>query len=180
MPASSGEPSELVGFVAQVTLILLAVAQALANIDLNTWAAYVNAILVYGVTHALVALVIIGIGFAVGNYVRDLINARQAEQAEEGVQWLGEFTRYAVLVFAFTMAVHQLGVAKTFVLLSFALLFGGLCVAMALAFGLGAKDVAGNIIRRRWEKLRKETAPTGGAGGSPSTGGSPSRTSSSG
>ena len=54
------------------------------------------------------------------------------------------------------MAVHQLGVAEDFVLISFGLLFGGLCLAMALAFGLGARELAGEIVRKRWQDLERE------------------------
>jgi hypothetical protein len=166
-----GHPSEVVGFAVQAAIVLLALAQALANLKLETWASYVDGFLIFSVTHAVVALVIVGVGFAIGNYVRDLINARQ-EAGTEGPQWLGEFARYAVLVFAFTMAVHQLGVAEDFVLLSFALLFGGLCLAMALAFGLGAREVASEIVRKRWTEAKKASG-TRPAGTTPPPSGSP-------
>jgi hypothetical protein len=157
-----GEPSEAVGFVVMATTILIAIAQALENLGLDTWAAYVDKVLSFAVSHVLVALLIVGVGFAIGNYVRDLINARQAGEGESGPQWLGEFVRYAVLVFAFTMAIHQLGVAEDFVLLSFALLFGSLCLAMGLAFGLGSREVAGDIVRRRWDRVRSRAPKAGG------------------
>jgi hypothetical protein len=160
------KPAGLVAFVVQVVVVLLAVAQALANLQLQTWASYVDAFLRFAVTRAAVAMVIVGVGFVIGNYVRDLIEARQrkerpvpdAPETEQEPVWLAEFTRYAVLVFAFTMAVHQLGVAEDFVLLSFALLFGGLCLAGALAFGLGSRDLAGEIVRERYRKAKQQSA----------------------
>jgi hypothetical protein len=161
------KPAGLVAFVVQVGVVLLAIAQALANLRLETWASYVDAFLRFAVTRAAVAMLIVGVGFMIGNYVRDLIEARQRKQrpvpdAPEGEQepvWLAEFSRYAVLVFAFTMAVHQLGVAEDFVLLSFALAFGGLCLAGALAFGLGSRDLAGEIVRERYRKAKQNTPP---------------------
>lgn len=157
-----GKPSGLVGFVVQIGVILLAVVQGLHNLQLDTWAGYVDAFLVFAVTRAMVAMVIVVVGFAIGNYVRDLIRARQAPDAGTDASttielkpvWIAEFARTAVLVFAFTMAVHQLGVAEDFVLVSFALLFGGLCLAAALAFGLGGRDVANEIVRERWNKVK--------------------------
>src|SRR5690606_18715926 len=159
------KPSGLVAFVVQVVIVLLAAAQALQNLELHTWAHYVDAFLRFAVTRAAVALLIVGIGFVIGNYVRDLIEARQRGErppVPEGVEppplepvWMAEFARYAVLVFAFTMAVHQLGVAEDFVLLSFALLFGALCLAGALAFGLGSRDLAGEIVRERYRKAKQ-------------------------
>lgn len=162
-----GTPSGLAGFVVQVAVILLALVQGLHNLQLGTWAGYVDALLVFAVTRAFAALVIVVLGFALGNYVRDLIRARQAPEVDGAgtaiefrPMWIAEFARSAVLVFAFTMAVQQLGVAQNFVLASFALLFGGLCLAAALAFGLGGREVAGEIVRERWNKANKPGSGT--------------------
>lgn len=153
-----GEPSELAGFAIQVAVVMLAAAQACENLQLATWAAYINLFLGYLLRHVLVAVAIVGVGQAIGGYVRDLIAAKAAEgeEAQSGTaRWVGEFARYAVLVFAFTMAVHQLGVAEDFVLMSFGLLFGALCLAAALAFGLGSRDVAGEIVRKRYQQIQQ-------------------------
>ncbi|MDC0669588.1 mechanosensitive ion channel [Nannocystis radixulma] len=173
-PERIGEPSELAGALVQIAVILLAVAQACQNLGLLTWAAYVDAFLAYLLRHVLVAMLIVGVGLGLGGLVRDLLAARAApgEARPLSARWLGEFARYTVLVFAFTMAVHQLGVAQDFVLMSFGLLFGALCLAAALAFGLGARDVAGDIVRRRYQQIepgapaapvpRQQSGPLGG------------------
>lgn len=164
-----GEPSELVGFAVQAAVVLLALAQACDNLQLDTWAHYVDGALGYLLKHVLVALVIVAVGVGIGNYVRTLVRARGAVDstgalvvADPQSRWLAEFARYAVLVLAFTMAVHQLEVAPEFVLLAFGLLFGGLCLAAALAFGLGARDVAGELVRRGVEQAQGQplTPPT--------------------
>jgi hypothetical protein len=155
-PDRLGEYSELVGYFVQIAVILLAIAQALDNLQLDMWSGYVNAFLEYTVKNVAVALLVVGIGFAIGNYVRDLIVARGG--AEEPPRWLGEFARYAVLVFAFTMAVRQLDVAEDFVLITFGLLFGSLCLAAALAFGLGGREVAAEVVKRRYEQARSRLA----------------------
>jgi hypothetical protein len=173
-PDRLGEFSEMIGLAVQVGVILLAVAQALDNLHLDTWAVYVNSLLSYVLKNVAVALGVVLVGFVIGGYVRDLIQSRQGE-TETG-RWLGEFARYAVLVFAFTMAVRQLEVAEDFVLMTFGLLFGALCLAMALAFGLGSREVAGDIVKRRYEAMRAQMGASivkPGAGGikSPLVGG---------
>jgi hypothetical protein len=163
-----GEFSELVAYGVQIAVIMLAVAQALDNLALDTWSVYVNTFLAYLFKNVTVALAVVLVGFVIGKYVRDLIVSRQGEN--EAGRWIGEFARYAVLVFAFTMAVRQLDVAEDFVLMTFGLLFGSLCLAIGLAFGLGGKDVAGDVVRRRYEQARaKLAAPSPGSRmGSPS------------
>ncbi|MEM6292563.1 MAG: mechanosensitive ion channel [Myxococcota bacterium] len=150
-----GEYSEALGFAVQVGVILLGVAQALATLQLATWSGYVNSFLGYIVKNVAVATLVVGVGFAIGNYVRDLIRARGDDEVGK---WMGEFARYAVLVFAFTMAVRQLDVAEDFVLMTFGLLFGALCLGAALAFGLGGREVAGDIVKRRYDEARRQMA----------------------
>lgn len=154
-PDHLDEYSEIVGLAVHVGIILLAVAQALDNMQLDTWSGYVNALLTYMVKNVAVAMIVVGIGFAIGNYVRDVIRSRrETGPNDETRAWLAEFARYAVLVFACTMAVRQLDVAEDFVLITFGLLFGALCLAAALAFGLGGREVAGDIVKRRYEAAR--------------------------
>ncbi len=145
--------AHLVGYTVQAAVVLVALAQALQNLELTRWSHYLHAFLSYAVTHIAVALLIVVAGIAIANYVRDVVIARRGSN-EGQLRWVAEFLRYAVLIFAFTMAVQQLDVAQGFVLLSFGLLFGALCLAFALAFGMGSRDVAGDIVRRRYERAR--------------------------
>jgi len=160
-----GEYSEVLGFAVQVGVILIGVAQALTTLQLVMWSDYVNSFLGYMIKNVAVATFVVGIGFAIGNYVRDLIRARGEDEVGK---WMGEFARYAVLVFAFTMAVRQLDVAEDFVLLTFGLLFGALCLGAALAFGLGGREVAGDIVKRRYNEARKQMSKREGAAAAPS------------
>ena len=152
-------PSELLAFVAQCAVILLAAAQALEAVQLRKWAGYLEAILTFGAERLAVAALLIVIGFGVGTSVREMILARRRAENEESMTWIAAAARWGVLVFAFTIAIHQLGVAEQFVRTGFVLLFGGLCLALALAFGLGARDVAGEIVRRQVERTRATPRP---------------------
>jgi hypothetical protein len=158
-----GEPAELVGFIVQAGIVLVAVAQALAHLELHTWAGYVDAFLTFLVQRAAVALLVVAVGFAVGNWVRDAVRARRGTAAD-APEWVAELARWTVLVFAFTMAVAQLGVAEDFVLLAFGLTFGALCLAVALAFGLGSREVAAKIVEQRWAAMRATSGGPGGPG----------------
>lgn len=157
-PDHLDEYSEMVGLAVQLCVVALALAQAFANLGFETWSGYVDALLGYLVKNVAVALLVVGVGLAIGNYVRDVVRSRRGD--EDTGRWLGELARYAVLVVAFTMAVRQLEVAEDFVLMTFGLSFGALCLGTALAFGLGGREVAGDVVRRRYEQAKaKMTAP---------------------
>jgi hypothetical protein len=176
------EPSEFVGLLVMVAVIMLAAAQAFDTLGFATWSAHLNVVLEYILKNASIAVLILAVGFAIGNYVRDLIAGANKEESRV---WVGAIARYAVLVFAFTMAVHQLNIARDFVLIAFGLLFGALCLALALAFGMGSRGVAEQIVTRQYQKVREQfgddadaksaTPPAGAPPAAPSIGGFPPR-----
>jgi len=54
------------------------------------------------------------------------------------------------------MALQELGVASEIVTTAFALLFGAIALALALAFGLGNRDLAAEITREWYNRYKAE------------------------
>ncbi|MBU0999560.1 hypothetical protein KKG24_04675, partial [Patescibacteria group bacterium] len=65
---------------------------------------------------------------------------------------VASIVRYAVIIFTFLAALVQLGIAGSLINTLFIGVVGFLAIAGGLAFGLGGKDVAQEIL----EKIRKE------------------------
>jgi hypothetical protein len=128
--------------------MLLAAQQAFHAAGLTVWAGYVSGLLAFGFQKLAVAGLIVLVGFAVANLARKQILARQLGGAE-AASWMAAVIRIFVLVFAITMAIQHVGVADRFVTLAFGFAFGGLCLALALAFGLGGREITSEMLRRR-------------------------------
>ena len=60
-------------------------------------------------------------------------------------------SRWAIIIFAATIALEELGIAPLLVTTTFNIILGGVCLALALAFGIGGKDAAARYL----EELRK-------------------------
>jgi hypothetical protein len=161
------EPSAALGLIAQTAILLIAVAQAFEHLGLDLWARYVNELLEYGLTHVLVAALVAALGYGLANYIETAVKAR-AEHPNDPNIWLGTLAKYAILVFSFTAALRHLEIAEDFVLIAFGLVFGSLCLAMALAFGLGSREVAGDIVRKQYERALLSPPPTSSGPGGPS------------
>ncbi len=56
-------------------------------------------------------------------------------------QTIGKFAQVAVIIFAVAAALEQLNIAPTIVNNAFIILFGAVALGLALAFGLGCKDM---------------------------------------
>ncbi len=96
------------------------------------------------------AIVIIILGMIVGEFVRGLIVASAGGVA--GVPTLAKIAKGAVVLIAVFMALQQVGVAEEIVTSAFTLIVGAVALAVGLAFGLGNRELAGEITRRWYEQ----------------------------
>jgi hypothetical protein len=67
--------------------------------------------------------------------------------------------KWVVLVVAASMALEELSIGRQILVLAFAILFGGVVLAAALAIGLGARDAAGRLIERQFQHSGKKEQP---------------------
>ena len=102
------------------------------------------------------AVLILLVGWLVANFLSQglLIAAVNAGLPE--ARLLARAVHWGVLLFAIATALTQLGIGKEMVLVAFGITFGGLVFALALAFGLGGRNVARELLERR---LRREGPP---------------------
>lgn len=102
------------------------------------------------------ACLILVVGWLVANFVSQglLIAAVNAGLPE--ARLLARAAHWAVLLFAVATALTHMGIGKEMVLVAFGITFGGLVFALALAFGLGGRHMARDLLARR---LRREAPP---------------------
>ncbi len=109
------------------------------------------------------AIVIVILGMIVGEFVRSLILASAGGVA--GVPTVAKIAKGAVIVIAIFMALQQVGVAEEIVTAAFTLILGAVALAVGLAFGLGNRELAGEITRRWYEEgQRRDRRRTDRAG----------------
>ncbi|MCC5613887.1 mechanosensitive ion channel [Nostoc sp. CHAB 5836] len=136
-PISTRTPSEIAGIVALVGIMLFATVAAVNILNIPALTALVSGIvIIFG--RILAGLVIFAIGLFLANLAFNIITSSGDRQA----QILGQVARIAIIALVSAMALQQIGVASDIVNLAFGLLLGAIAVAIALAFGLGGRDIA--------------------------------------
>ncbi len=100
------------------------------------------------------AIVIVIVGIVLGDFVGGLIKASAG--AIHGGPTLSRFGKAGVVMIAIFMALQELGVATDIVTLAFAIFFGAIALASALAFGLGNRELAGEVTRIWYERYKAE------------------------
>jgi len=135
-------PSEVVGIITLVAIVLFGAITATEILNFTGLTEIVRAVLRIG-ARVLSGLVVFGIGLYLANLAFRLVNAMGTGQAKV----LAQAARIAILIFVGAMALQQMGVAPDIVNLAFGLLLGAIAVAIAIAFGLGGRDVAADQLR---------------------------------
>ncbi|MGK7931122.1 MAG: mechanosensitive ion channel [Microcystaceae cyanobacterium] len=135
-------PSQIAGIVVLVAIMLIATLTAVDILQITSLKTVVGVILAIA-GQVFVGLLVFAIGLYLSNLAYNLIASSNTRQSK----FLGYTARIAILVLVSAMALQQMGIAPNIVNLAFGLLVGGISVAIALAFGLGGRDVAGEQLR---------------------------------
>jgi hypothetical protein len=110
--------------------------------------------LVSYIPSVIAAIVIVIVGIVLGGFVGGIIMASAG--GLHGGPTLARVGRVGVIVIAVFMALQELGVATDIVTTAFALLFGAVALALALSFGLGNRELAGQITREWYQRYKAE------------------------
>ncbi len=135
-------PSQIVGIIAWVAIVLIAFLTAVDILQIAALTGVVSLILAIA-GQVLIGLIIFAIGLYFANLAYKLIASSDSYQA----RFLAQAARVAIIIFASAMALERMGVAPNIVNLAFGLLLGAIAVAIALAFGLGGREVANEQLR---------------------------------
>lgn len=114
------------------------------------------------VPRVLLALLVLALGFLVGNFVWRATLLASVNAGLPGARLLSGTLRLLVIAMATVMALEQLGLATTVVLTAFAITFGALMLALAIAFGIGGRDAARQLIAQHFkaqERPDSDAAP---------------------
>ncbi|MCG7343689.1 mechanosensitive ion channel [Sporosarcina sp. ACRSL] len=144
--------SQIIGTIVQVVIILLFVVEALQILDLNFMVTLATAIFAY-LPMVVAAVVILAIGFWLANLAEKFVGSIMTTQTGKP-HVLRYVAKYAILAFAFFMALSQLGIAPAIINAAFILILGGVALAFGLAFGLGGREHAARYLSKMESSLQ--------------------------
>ncbi len=134
-------PSGIVGTLILVAIMLFASIEAAGLLGFESLSVLLSNFIAFA-GQVILGLVIFGVGLFLANLASDTVKASSAPQS--GLLALA--ARISIIVLAGAIALRQMGLANEIIELAFGLLLGSIAVAVALAFGLGGRDVAARQI----------------------------------
>ena len=107
------------------------------------------------VPKVIVALLILAFGAYFARFVGNAVITYCRNISMQDADVLGKLAQYAIMTFVVLIALDQVNVGGDIVRQSFLIILAGVVFALALAFGLGGKDAAAELIERWWPRQGK-------------------------
>jgi hypothetical protein len=147
----SGSASVLVASIAYWIVLSLGLLLGLTALDATLPTQFAVSVLQY-VPHLVAAIMILVVGAIVARFLARAMLISAVNMGVQHARLLSVGIKWLVLLVAAAMALDHIGIGRTALLLAFGLTFGGVVFAVALAVGLGARDVVGRTLERQLRK----------------------------
>ncbi len=135
-------------FVAQLTkwmIILVFLSATLDYLNLNAFAMYLNKVVAY-IPNAIVAVLILLVTALVADFVGKIIKASAKGSGMRMYQTTSSFAKWAIYIVGFLTAIEKLGIPTMYLSTIFTGLIVMLAIAGGIAFGIGGKEFAKDIL----------------------------------
>lgn len=167
------DPAGLIGLVAKWFVRLIALVVGFDALGLPAVSEVLQQLLLW-LPNLVVALMVLVIGGLAARAFGNLVRGTASEAGLDNAQFLAKLASTVVWVFATLVAVNQLGIATELVNILFTAVVGALALGLGLAFGLGGRETAAEILNKWYRKaqeqptlLRSAADEPAGGGGSP-------------
>jgi len=145
--------AEFIGAIAKWVLVIVFLLAAVEILGFVQFAAFLKSILAY-LPNVIVATLILVVTVILVDIVEKVVRA-----AVEGVKvgyghLVSVMIKWSIWIFAVLAILHQLGIARPFMETLFTGFVAMLVISLGIAFGLGGKDVAAEILQDLKKKLQ--------------------------
>ena len=106
------------------------------------------------IPNVIAALLVLIVAIFLASFVAAIVHTAAGNARIPRPEILAGLCRWAIIIFASTISMVELGIAPLLVTTTFNIILGGVCLALAVAFGLGGKDTAARYL----EELRQKRA----------------------
>lgn len=137
--------SGIVGRIVYWIVILITLLVVADVLELTAVSDTLNDLIGY-LPNVLAAVLVLWLTMVGARFVRDLVTTGLNQLEGNFSDVIAKITEWTIIVFGGVIALSQLGFDTTILTTNIAVILGGVLLALALAFGLGARNVAGSLV----------------------------------
>jgi hypothetical protein len=146
--------SELLGVIVYWVVMLSVIAASLNALNL-TVASDLLAKLVAYIPNIIIAIFVLVLGSFLASFVAGIVRTAASNAGVGSAKLLGKITQMILITFAIIVAIEQLNIATAFIAFAVNIILASIGLALALAFGLGCKDIAAKAMSDALNKIKK-------------------------
>ncbi len=105
--------------------------------------------------HLFAAVLILIVGYLIAIFLGQAALIAAVNAQMETARLLGQSVRWFIIILSLTMALYHLGIAEKVIVAAFTIIFGGIVLALALAFGWGGRELAKDFLERLYKRKEK-------------------------
>ena len=147
--------SELIGVICYWLALLITFVVAINAIGLTVAADLLNRIVLY-VPNIIAAVFILILGMFVATLLSSIVKTAANNAGVSQAKLLGKVVEVVVIIFAVAITLEQLGIAAKVIELTISIILASIGLSVALAFGLGCRDLAAKFISDLIENLKSK------------------------
>lgn len=147
--------TELIGVVGYWLVLLIALVVAVNAVGLTVAADLLNRIVLY-IPNIISAIFILILGMFVATMLSAIVLTTATNAGIAQAKLLGKLVEIVVIIFAIAITLEQLNIGTTIVGLAVNIILASMGLGIALAFGLGCKDMAARIMSEWLDKIKSK------------------------
>lgn len=152
------DPSHLIGRAMYWLVLAFTVISGLTVLNVEPINQFAHSLLAY-IPYLLTAAMILIAGYLLSNFVGQAVLITAVNAGLPPARTVAALSRWGIQLVAAAMALEQLGIAQNIVVVGFGISLGGVVLASAIAFGLGAKDLAKAFLEQRLSERGRHQQP---------------------
>lgn len=146
--------SQLISGLVYWLVIIMVLVMVVNALGLSEASGVLASLFAY-VPNVIAALFVLIVAMFLASFVSGIVQTAAGNANLPRPELYAGVSRWAIIIFAVTIALGELGIATLLVTTTFNIILGGVCLALALAFGLGGKDVAAKYLDELLKKRSK-------------------------
>jgi hypothetical protein len=103
-----------------------------------------------------IAILILVVGYLIAAFLGEATLIASVNAQWSSAKLFSRAVRWFIVVLALTMALYHLGIAEKIIMIAFTIIFGGVVLALAIAFGWGGRDLAKDFLEEFHKKGGRE------------------------
>jgi len=137
--------SELIGALVYWLVIMIVIVTALNALNLTIAADLLSRLVEY-VPNIIAAVFVLIFGSFLASFVSAIVRTAASNAGIHNAKLLAKVTHAVLVIFAIIIAVEQLRIATALIALAVNVILASIGIGIAIAFGLGCKDLAGKFV----------------------------------